>query len=184
MTIYLQGIVMTARTRQKAYSLIELITTISVIAITLGIALPVFSSILTQSRQEESVHQLHAYINYARAAAINTRTLVSMCAGTQTCSPANQWSGNIFVFHDRNRNGLLDANEELLRTNAINTKHRWSWSNFRQKKYLAFKPDGTTDSLNGTFTLCESSNALRSITINMTGRAKLAETADASKCKN
>lgn len=175
---------MPSPTQQRAYSLLELLTTISLTALLAGIVSPSLSALLQQNRQTNSINQMHAYLNYAREKAISSRYVISLCVGNDVCSETPVWQGNMLVFQDNNRNGKLDQGETLLKIAAIDAQHRWIWTNFRQKNHMAFKSNGTTDSLNGTFTLCESTQAIHSIVINITGRAKLEIPASSDKCRS
>lgn len=170
-------------TQQRAYSLLELLTTISLIALLAGIVSPSLAALFQQNRQTDSINQMHAYLNYAREKAISSRSVISLCAGNDVCSGTQIWQGSMLVFQDSNRNGKLDQGETLLKVAAIDAQHRWIWTNFRQKNHMAFKSNGTTDSLNGTFTLCDSTQAIQSIVINITGRAKLEIPADSETCR-
>lgn len=89
----------------------------------------------------------------------------------------------MLVFQDNNRNGKLDQGETVLKVATIDASHHWIWTNFRQKNHMAFKQNGTTDSLNGTFTLCESNRAIRTVVINITGRVKLETPTNSDKCR-
>lgn len=169
--------------QQRACSLLELLTTISLIALLAGIVPPSIAALLQQNRQTDSINQMHAHLNYAREKAISSRTVISLCAGNEACSGTQIWQGNMLVFQDSNRNGKLDQGETLLKVATIDARHRWIWTNFRQQKHMAYKSNGTTDSLNGTFTLCQSTQAIHSIVINITGRAKLEIPANSDKCR-
>ena len=175
---------MTSLTQQRAYSLLELLTTLSLLALLLGLVSPSLAALLQQNRQTDSINQMHANLNFAREKAISSSSVISLCAGSSTCNDTQIWEGNILIFQDSNRNGQLDQGDTLLRVATMDARHRWIWTNFRQKKHMAFKSNGTTDSLNGTFTLCESTQAAHSIVINITGRAKLEIPANSDKCRS
>lgn len=175
---------MPSLSQQRAYSLLELLTTISLVALLAGLFTPSLAALLQQNRQTDSVNQMHAYLNYAREKAISSRSVISLCAGNDMCNGTQIWQGNMLAFQDSNRNGKLDQGESLLKVAAIDAQHRWIWTNFRQQKHMAYKSNGTTDSLNGTFTLCESEQAIKNIVINITGRAKLETPTSSEKCSD
>lgn len=170
-------------TKQRAYSLLELLTTLSVLTLVLGLASPSLASLIQQNRQTDSINQMHAHLNYARAKAISSRSMVSLCAGSNSCEGTQTWTRHMLVFQDSNRNGKLDQGETVLKVATIDASHRWIWTNFRQQKHMAFKQNGATDSLNGTFTLCESNRAIRTVVINITGRTKLETPANSERCR-
>lgn len=159
--------------RDQGFTLIELLVTLTVLAIMLAIAVPSFTESLESTRQRTQVNQLLADLNFARGRAITMRRPVSLCAGALGCDGVAIWSGQILIFDDLEANGTVDEKDVTLRTTPIAASHTWKWRNFRQQKYMTFKPDGTTHSLNGTFVLCRQGAALRKIVINITGRARL-----------
>lgn len=165
--------------RDQGFTLIELLVTLAVLAITLTIAVPTFSTTVDSIRQRTQVNQLLADLNFARARAITTRRPVSICAGESKCDGLKKWSGQVIIFDDRDGNGALNEGDVPLRITSIAATHTWNWRNFRKQRHMTYKPDGTTHSLNGTFVLCRQNVKLKKVVINVTGRARLdAPTAD------
>lgn len=158
--------------KDQGFTLIELLMTLTVLAVVLAVAIPSFTSAVNSARKRTEVNQLLADLNFARTTAITRRQMVSMCAGTAACDRGARWRGQILTFVDTNANGALDAGEQPLRISSVATNLEWNWGNFRSRQYMSFKPDGTTHSLNGTFTLCRKNQALQTIVINITGRMK------------
>lgn len=167
--------------QQKAFSLAELLVVIVVLGIVLSIATPSFNAFIQHNRQTTHVNQMIDLLNYARAEAVTRRTMVSLCSGDASCGSATYWQHQILIFNDTNRNGQFDIGDALLRIALLDENHRWHWSNFRNQKHMSYKPDGTTHSLNGTFTLCQNAQPMRSITLNTSGRARLGA-ANAERC--
>ncbi len=159
--------------KDQGFSLIELLMTLTVLAVVLAIATPSFTSAIESVRQRTQINQLVADLNFARSRAITSRRPVSMCAGQETCNGSLSWTGLVLIFEDLNGNGKLDAEDTLLRISIIDPGHQWTWRNFRKQRHMTFKPDGTTHSLNGTFILCRQRVALKTIAINVTGRVRL-----------
>ncbi|MGK9065742.1 GspH/FimT family pseudopilin [Stutzerimonas chloritidismutans] len=159
--------------QDQGFTLVELLITLTVLAVLLSIAIPTFNSSLESVRQRTLVNQLLADLNFARNRAITTRQPVSICAGAAGCDDQAMWSGHVLIFDDVDGNGAIDESDSTLRTTAVTASHSWKWRNFRQQRYMTFKPDGTTHSLNGTFILCRQNTPLKKIVINLTGRARL-----------
>lgn len=168
--------------RLQAFSLLELLVTLAVAGTLLSIAVPSFSAYLEQNRQTAHVNQMLGAINYARATAITAGTTVSLCAGDGACDNSRRWQDQILIFTDANRNGQLDGSDTLLRINALASDYSWDWSNFRRQKHMSFKSDGTTLSLNGTFTLCQHAQDARRVVINLSGRARSDKPTDEARC--
>jgi len=156
----------------KAFTLVELLISIAILGVLLGIAVPGFGSLVDRNQQTTATHELLTTLNHARGLAITRRELISLCAGTDTCSPSATWEQSMLVFSDPNQNGQLDAGEQLHRVVTLPDRYRWHWNNFRSKTFMSFKANGTTDSLNGTYTLCSGNEAIQRLVINITGRLR------------
>ncbi len=168
--------------RSQGFTLVELLVTLSVLAIIAGIAIPAMSNLIDSVRQQIHVNQLLADLNFARSRAITSRQTVSLCSGQASCNGMARWKDQIIIFDDTNANGALDDDEQPLRISTVAASHEWNWGNFRNQRYMSFKPDGTTHSLNGTFTLCRKNAALKTVVINITGRTRLDSPTNNDRC--
>jgi type IV fimbrial biogenesis protein FimT len=170
------------RTCLRAFTLIELLITTAVFSVLLSIAVPSLGSLMERNQQTTTTHDLLTALSHARGLAINRRELVSLCAGIDSCEASANWEKTIFIFSDPNRNGQFDAGEQLHRVVTLPDRYRWNWSNFRSKTFMSFKANGTTNSLNGTYTLCSGSEAIQQLAINITGRLRTRSPKDNSAC--
>ena len=90
----------------KGFGLIELIVTISIIAILLAIALPSFQGTLNSNRTTSQMNDLVAAFNLARNEAISRNRAVTVCAantssGTPTnCAGSTGWNLGWMVYVD------------------------------------------------------------------------------------
>jgi len=160
------------RSLQRAFTLVELLTAIAILSVLLGITVPSFSALIERNQQKSATHELLAALHHARGLAITRREFVSICAGTDKCSSSANWKQNILIFSDPNQNGQFDADEQLHRVVTLVDRYHWNWNNFRSKTFMTFKANGTTDSLNGTYTLCSGNKAIQRLVINITGRLR------------
>lgn len=65
--------------KQKGFTLVELMVTVAVLAIVLGIAIPSFSSILLNNRISTTAHELHAAMQLARSESIKRKKPIVLC---------------------------------------------------------------------------------------------------------
>lgn len=103
----------TMQTRPAGFTLIELMVTLSVLAILLTIGIPSLQMFIQNSRLQSQSASLMGDLNYARAEAVRLGSPVAVCASANgaTCSGALTWETGWIVFNDRNSNGVVDAAE-------------------------------------------------------------------------
>lgn len=159
--------------RYRGFTLIELMVTLAVLGILLGIAAPSFNQTLEQARHRTQMNQLLTDLNFARNQAITSRQPVTLCAGQDACDGNDQWVGRMMIFRDPNLNGQFDAGETLLQVSEIGGSLHWNWSSFRNQPHLSFRTDGTTNDQNGSLSLCHGREVLKAFKINITGRTRL-----------
>ncbi|OLU20769.1 pilus assembly protein [Pseudomonas sp. PA1(2017)] len=170
------------RDRQRAVGLVELLVALTLLAILMTIAVPSFSGHVQRTQQATHVNDLLTALHFSRAEAVTRRTTVSLCDGIDDCG-TRRWENQLIIFADHNHNGRIDEGEPILRTLQIAPAYSWYWSNFRARNHISFKSNGMTHSLNGTFTLCRETTAVRSIVVNVAGRTRLDTPNDNARCE-
>jgi len=70
--------------RSRGFSLLELMITITVMAILLAIAVPSFRDVIHRNQVSSASNAILASVSYARSEAITRGQLVSMCPGDKT----------------------------------------------------------------------------------------------------
>lgn len=91
---------------QKAFTLIELMITVSILAIVMALAIPSFKSSVANNRSVGAGGELVSALNFARTEAIKRGSYVSVCASdtgsssTPTCLAAGNWAKGWLVFAD------------------------------------------------------------------------------------
>lgn len=80
------------RDRNKGFTLVELMVTISVLAITLSFAIPAFTSSINKAKADTEIGDLYRAFNYARLEAINRAVNVRV-----TPSTAGSWTSSLNI---------------------------------------------------------------------------------------
>ena len=88
------------KVRQRGFSLVELMVTITVAAILLAIAVPGFRDVIHRNRVSSASNELLASLSYARTEAITRGQLVSMCPSTdsESCAGGKVYESGWIVY--------------------------------------------------------------------------------------
>lgn len=103
--------------RNSGFTLIELMVTISVLAILLSIAVPSFQSFVLNSRLTATTNDLASALAVARSEAVKRATRVTVCksansgAASPTCSTGANWQDGWIVFVDGATAGTVDGTD-------------------------------------------------------------------------
>ena len=110
------------RRKVQGFSLLELLVTIAVLTVVVGIALPNMREFVVGNRLSSDVNSFIGLINYARSEAIARNQDVMVCpkaAGAQTCASTTSWNTHdIQAFVDEDGSGQRNGAEEPLKTLA------------------------------------------------------------------
>ena len=100
------------------FNILELLITVSVASILLGIGVPNFTTFIRNNRMATQTNNLIGALNYARGESAVRGLPVSICAANaarNACVANNDWSNGWIVFTDRTgQTGQFDATDTLL----------------------------------------------------------------------
>ena len=104
----------------RGMTLIELMITISLLAIVIAIGLPSFTGAINGSRLSSAANELSSALQVARAEAVRRNRSVVLCRSDDqlTCSTGAQWIGWL-VFVDLDANGAVDPGEDIIKSGRI-----------------------------------------------------------------
>ena len=166
-----------AGTACSGVTLIELLVTISIAAILLGIALPSFQRLIISTRLTGQINGLVADLSTARSEAGARSRGVNLCiaASSTACNATGNWEDGWIIWADNNSNGALDAATEIVKyTPPLEGNVTLALSGFTSNSSVAFLPyGGLSPSIGGPgiFKLCDPGDTTgRQITIPFTGR--------------
>ncbi|MGY0503795.1 GspH/FimT family pseudopilin [Luteimonas sp. e5] len=102
--------------QQAGFTLVELMVTIAVLAILVGIAMPSFRDTMRSNRLVSATNDLTSALALARTEAIRNTRGAGVCASTAgTACDGSDWSNGWMVWGDANGNGSFDATDPVLR---------------------------------------------------------------------
>lgn len=156
----------------KAFTLLELMVSLSVVSILAAIAIPNLTPFLVKMRVDNEISELHRMLLITRNTAINNGQKTILCPLDSSSKCTTQWQNSLSVFIDFNNNKQLDVNETVIKTKAaITSGDLLVYAKGRNK--ITFKPTGHLSGLaNGTFRYCpkDYNNFSRGIVVARSGR--------------
>ena len=146
-------------TRERGFTLIELMTAIGLTGLLLSMAVPALDIFVSNARQTGAVNDFVSSMHIARSTAVTTNTRVTICpsAGGADCDGAD-WEQGWIVFSDPDSDQSVDAGETIVSTSGDAGDLTIRSGEFGS--FLMYRPNGRVmnASLNGSagaFTVCD-----------------------------
>lgn len=162
--------------RVSGLTLIELLVTMSVLAVLLAVGIPSSASLMQRWRVDATIESLVADIRLARSTATRTSRAVVMCARAAdgNCSAGNDWSTGWVVFSDLNGDSALDVGEPLI-AERPNQSGMASMPDKTSQARLTFRANGTLESGKTSVGIRpkDSAKTVASVVINAMGRTRV-----------
>ncbi len=177
-----------AALRARGYSMLEGLTILLIVSLILAIGAPPLKPLVDRSRAKGDVMTLIASLNLARTTAVTSGIVTTYCASTDGVRCGGSWENGTLLFHDRNDNRQIDAEDELIeRGQRTRGKGTLTWrASGGRNQYIRFSRHGMAKEF-GTFTYCLKDNTSyysRSLILNRAGRARLEKGAQLNKNLN
>ena len=167
------------------FTLIELMTVVAVLAITLSIAVPSMQRTVSNTRLRAEASRLFSSLSLARSEAIGRNALVSVCPSTfgtdgiAECS--NNYADGWIVFSNRDKDRVVDEGSDQIIRVFSGLPSGYSLTNkagtIDAQELISYYPDGSSRK-NRTLMICPASgqNATPwSVVMNMVGRPRIAK---------
>ena len=162
------------RPNTRGYSLFELLATLTLVALIVGIGLPSFSGVAARAAMRVEVNALFHAIHLARKESIMRRRVVSLCPSVDglTCEPGRDWSAGWLMFEntDRDEPPRRDTDEPLLQAHLVGEKVQ-IMANRRGFTLRSTEKRAT----NGTFVVCDRADRAVpvALVVSYTGRPRV-----------
>ncbi|HWM42574.1 MAG TPA: GspH/FimT family pseudopilin [Burkholderiales bacterium] len=161
------------RHRERGFNLIELLVTLTVMAVVITMGAPALTNFINDMRLSATTNDLLAYFNYARSEAAKRGARVTVCvsADQATCATTeSNWAVGAVTFVDTDNDGQVDTGETVLRVlNPMPGATILATSAFSTSHYFYYRPSGAANS-QGTLQVCRSGRNARDVSISNVGR--------------
>lgn len=155
-----------ATTVQRGFTLVELLTTLVVLAVLLALAAPNMVSFVNNSRLRASQGEFVSALMLARSEATRRGEFVGVAARGAIVAGA-EFSGGWQVFIDKNRDGVLDAGEDIVRSYPALSGGQRFGTTPANVTMARFTPRGFLAGLPVQFTLCGQAGQRKGYQINL-----------------
>jgi len=174
----------------RGFTLVELMVTLAVLSIVLGVGIPAFDRLIANGRLTSQINQTIGLISFARSeASKRTGTTITVCGSTDeaTCNTSN-WESGWLVINDVDGDRTIDAGDgdALLRVGpALAGGNTLRTLGFGNAGFIQFDDSGAPGSA-GTFILCDDRGATeaKAIVLSIVGQSRAAVDQDTSSIVN
>lgn len=161
----------------RGFTLLELISTLAVSGIVLGLGVPSIAAMMNANRLSGQVNDLRGALALTRSEAITRNQHVVICKSVDglSCTREGRWDNGWIVYVDENRNRSRDEAEPLLLVkNTLESHLRIDYRGFGSHHYVTYRPNGMTHT-NGTFVVCDqhAEERSRALILTKTGRVRI-----------
>lgn len=172
-------------TKDRGFTLIELMVTLSIAAVLAGLAVPSMVGMVRQNRITTTANDLVSASMYARSEAVLRGTPIVICAtddangASPACVNTGSWSAGWIVFIDTNGDGDTSLGETVLRVWPTLQGEISLTPDAKNSKGVSFSRTGAAEGISSSgkaagasFKICAASSPDGRVTsFNTTGRA-------------
>ena len=171
--------------RTAGFTLIELVTALSVVTILAGIAAPSFAGLIERQHASTAMNSLMTHMALARMSAItrNRRAVLCPSVDGQHCEAGTDWSAGWMLFADEDGNRAPDASDDIMRVELEPTSRHLRVVSTTGRQQLRYLPDGRSAGTNLTISICnQEQELLGRVIVNNMGRPRSERPAVPTPC--
>jgi type IV fimbrial biogenesis protein FimT len=171
------------------FTLIELMVTVSILAIVSMIAVPSFRDMLRNGQLTTVTNEFVGALTYARSEAVKRGRRVTICksdapeAANPVCATSNDptWQKGWLIFVDGSTSGTFDGTDIRLKVGQLSSSNMVITEDSTFDKYVSYLPSGLSKGRqlsSGKIDIALEGQT-RSININVTGRIRISKSDNA-----
>ncbi len=157
-------------------TVMELMTTLAVVGVLLGAAVPGFASVIERNRNTTVSNRLLTTLARARNEAVTHASGAVVCpsADAISCLPGHDFSRGWLGFRDVDSDGALDPGEWVFTLTQASDLHGRRVFATAGRRSLRYRADGRNAGTNLTLRVCDESGvAQRVVIVSVGGRARI-----------
>ena len=165
------------------FSLVELMVALVIFALILRFGVPAYGEWIAARKLGNHAEYLTETLNLARSEAVKRGMRVNLCKSrdARQCDPHAKWESGWIMFTDENRDGQIEATENLIRREGPPGDGITVAANGPLKDYVSYTSYGYARLLNGalqmgTFVVCKSDQNAIHVVLANSGRARIVRT--------
>jgi len=162
---------------QRGFTLLELVTGLSITAILTVTGVPAFSELVQRNRLSSEINTFITHLHYVRSEAVKRGVRVVMCrsADETRCSRTQGWQEGWIVFTDNNANRKYDGDDQLLYSRQAQQNGITITSG--RRRTITYQNTGQSPGSNGTYVFCNPRypEHAKAVIISNSGRPRLSD---------
>lgn len=168
----------------RGQSLLQLMVTLLVLAVCVGVALPGLSGLMDRQRAAGARHLLSSHFASARMTAIQRNTTVALCPSSdgRHCTPGVDWSDGWMSFLAQNDSAQAPAQRDILRFQPWSARRGWRIQTTEGRGRLRYLGNGRAYGSNQTLRICRDNHLHGKVIVNNSGRIRSERLDEPGKC--
>ncbi len=158
-------------------SLVELMFTLGLAGVVLGMAVPSFNGVIESNRTTTVANRLLADLARVRSEAITAGANAVICPSidSRTCHASADFSRGWIGFRDHDADAVPDSGEPVFAVTQASDLRARRIATTAGRTSLRFRSDGRSAGTNLTLRVCDANGVpLRVVIVNVGGRARIA----------
>lgn len=171
------------RHEHSGFTVIEMMITLSILAIILTVAVPAFGRFIAQQRVIATTNHLVTHLQFARGEAVKRNRPVTACPSSDglNCTGGNRWEDGWIVYFDPDKAKQPARPDDVLRVVQAMPEHLMHSAG---RHRVRFKGSGVAYGSNLTIRVCAKGNpqAARAVIVSNPGRVRATDDVDPAEC--